>query len=55
MIGEANETVGEKFQSDRLQLARDKTLQVIQTAAARIVPGMTETNSSSNATFWRFL
>ncbi len=42
MRGPTNETVGELFQSDLLQFARDKTLQVIQKAAEMVRPGMTE-------------
>lgn len=42
MKGVTNESVGEKFNEDLLQIARDKTLQVIQKVAAQIRPGMTE-------------
>ncbi len=42
MQGITNETVGEQFQTDLLQNARDKTLQVITQASIRIVTGMSE-------------
>lgn len=42
MLGPADETVGLQFSVDRLQEARDKTLQVIERAAAQIAPGWSE-------------
>src|SRR5258705_294481 len=42
MLGIADETVGTQFQADFLQMARDKSLQVILQAAKLIRPGMTE-------------
>ena len=47
MLGFADETVGEQFQEDLLQSARDKTLSVISTAAALVVPGMTENEAKA--------
>ncbi len=42
MQGPTNETVGELFRADSLQLARDKTLQVILAASKLIRSGMDE-------------
>lgn len=42
MQGIADETVGTQFQEDLLEIARDKTLEVIQEVAKRIGPGTTE-------------
>jgi Xaa-Pro aminopeptidase len=42
MKGPADETVGEKFDLDLLQAARDKTLAVILEASRSVRPGMTE-------------
>jgi Xaa-Pro aminopeptidase len=45
MLGQTNETVGEKFSIDLLTFARDKTLEVIQKAAKLVRPGMNETDA----------
>lgn len=42
MLESAYETVGEKFSTDLLLRARDKTLRVIELAAEQIRPGITE-------------
>ncbi|MGZ3722163.1 MAG: M24 family metallopeptidase [Bdellovibrionales bacterium] len=42
MIGPVIETVGEHFQDALIETAREKTLQVIRTAAKLVKPGMTE-------------
>lgn len=45
MKGPTNESVGANFSTDLLQNARNKTLEVIETAAKQIKPGMTETEA----------
>jgi methionyl aminopeptidase len=47
MRGPADETVGEKFETDLLSQARDKTLEVILTVAAQVRPGMTELDAKA--------
>ncbi len=42
MQGTADETVGPEFRVDLLRSARDKTLRVIEEAAKRVKPGLTE-------------
>jgi Xaa-Pro aminopeptidase len=42
MQGTATETVGDQFQQELLERARDRTLEVILEASARILPGTTE-------------
>ncbi len=41
MKGSADESVGEKFKVDHLQRARDLSLEVLQSVAVQIEPGMT--------------
>lgn len=45
MRGIASETVGENFQLDLLQIAQEKTLQVIQEMSSRVRSGMRETEA----------
>lgn len=45
MIGPANETVGENFQVDLLQAARDKTLALLNETASLLKPGMRESEA----------
>jgi len=47
MLGIADETVGEQFDQDLLQKARNKTLDVIMAAATLIKPGMSESDAKT--------